>query len=212
VPSYVNASLGSGVRRAICIALVAVAVTIWAGDNRVRAERVPGVDEIVRQVEQMARIPNHVRMNQSVVARALLFTWRFNSVLEYVGDELTATTQGAPSFVPKTFPVELVSLGQTMPLFDLKVISESDENGFIVLGGPRSDYDGTGAEEATFTVDPADWLVKRATAKYAWGTLTLEQEFDSVEGYMLLRRQKATVRPLGLVVDVEYSNYSFESV
>ena len=188
---------------------IIAALMIFAAGRPARAAEPGDVEDIVHRVEAVSRIPANVRMEQSVVARVLLFSWRFTSVLEYVDGELTATTQGAPSFVPETFPVDLVRLGQALSLFDLRVVEGPDENGFIVLSGPRSGYDGTGAQEATFMIDPSDWLVKRASAKYPWGTLSLEQEFDSFDGRMLLRRQKGSVRPLGLTVEVEYSNHTF---
>lgn len=200
-----------GVRFAFCITLLLAIMSAMAGGKPAKAAELHDVAEIVRKVESASQFPAQVRMHQSVVARLLLITWRFTSVLEYVEGQLKATTTGAPAFVPEDFPVDLVSLSRALPLFDLKLISEADDNGFVVIGGPRPDYDGRGAEEATFRIDPSDWLVKRASAKYDWGTLTLEQEFDSFNGYMLLRRQKATVLPYGLVVDVEYSDYSLVS-
>lgn len=209
MPSFGGASRLGRLRAILSMVALAIGALLFAGESAAQGGGTSDLSKILGNVEAHSQVPEHIRMHQSVTVRALIFTWKFNSILEYVGDELTSTTEGAPSFVPESFPVDLVSLGQTLPLFDLKLISERNDQGYIVLGGPRPDFDGQGAEEATFMIDPRDWLVKRASAKYAWGTLTVDQEFGSFQGLMLLRRQRATVKPHGLVVDVEYSNYSF---
>lgn len=189
-------------------AALLVAILALGAKSGAAAQESRNLADIVARVEAQAKLPPYLRMNQEVSVRALIFSWRFTSVLERHGDEMTATTQGAPSFMPETFPIDLVSLTETLDVFNLRVLSESSKEGYLVIGGARPDYDGMGAEEATFSIDPDDWLIKRATAKYAWGTLTLEQEFVPVEGYQLLSRQKATVRPHGFTVDVNYTGHT----
>ena len=197
-----------GASRPVTITVAAiVGILLLAGTAL--AQGAYDVAEIIRLVEANSGMPDRVRVNQSITLRAFLFTWRVRSTLEHVGGEITATTYGnPPDFMPASFPVELVTLDQRLSMFELELLPERTSEGYLVLGGPRIGFDGSGAQEATLMVDPNDWRVKQATLKYPWGTIAVDQEYGPFLGYTLLRRQRGVIRPYGAVVEVEYSDYA----
>src|SRR5690606_17231203 len=99
----------------------------------------------------------------------------------------------------------------TLELFDLTMdVGEGGEgDALLALSGERIDYPGTGAQGATFWVDPSSWTVVKAEAAYPWGALMVDQEYGLHEGRRLLERQKASVRPYGLALQVTYRGYRF---
>ena len=123
-------------------------------------------------------------------------------------DGVRSKTTGAPSFLPDSFAAELVELGRSPYLFDLKVI-QVDDDGVYVLQGPRREYKGRGAREATFWIDSQQWIIQRAEAAYSWGKLHVSQEYVDQSGYRLLARQKARATPMGFTLDIVYVDYQF---
>ncbi len=58
-------------------------------------------------------------------------------------------------------------------------------------------------------VNARNWLVERAELEYPWGKLSLEQRFETVDGYVVLAEQHASVNRLGARLTVRYGDYWF---
>ncbi len=165
------------------------------------------VEAAVQSVLNSTSLPEGLRFTQHVTLRAFLLRWSFESELEYHTDGLSASTHGAPRFVPKTLPSELALLGRTLSLFDLNVVSFNQETDELHLQGPRPDFTGKGAKEGEFWIDVGQGVVRKAEAVYPWGILTVEQEYQSIGGHVLLKRQAARISPHGATLEVVYSDY-----
>ncbi|MBO2520978.1 MAG: hypothetical protein CW345_04105 [Firmicutes bacterium] len=199
---------GSGWMLAVMIAALAVgsaalAGRASAGEGCFPAER---LQELVRWVEASAELPVGTRFRQEVTLRALFTTWQFESSVWQDRDGLKSETRGAPGFVPPSLPADLVGLMKNLDLFDLRVV-ELAEPGILVLRGPRIDYRGSGAKEATFWIDTCRGRIERAEAVFSWGTLLVRQEYLDLEGRLLLARQSARALPYGFTLEVAYRDY-----
>lgn len=170
----------------------------------------PWVEETIRSiVDTQGDLPDGVQVVQRVTLRALIFRWVFHSDLEYGSGQWHATTYNAPSFVPEGIPAELLTLGRALDMFELQFVSYDEDQGLLLLRGPRHGYDGRGASEGLFWVDVARRIVPKAELSYSWGTLAVEQEYTSVSGHQLPHRQTARMLPSGATLEVLYSDYTF---
>lgn len=166
------------------------------------------VVEIIDQVAKAAELPVGLGFRQEIVLKALFSTWKFHATVVLEPDGFSSVFSGAPGFVPDTLAQDLIELGRSPSLFELKLVKAGD-GGPIVLKGPRRSYHGTGPREATFWVDPRRWVIDRAEAAYSWGTLSVTQEYTERDGVRLLSRQRARVSPYGFTLDVAYLDYQF---
>ena len=103
-------------------------------------------------------------------------------------------TKGAPSFLPDSFAVELVELGRSPYLFDLRVIQVQDD-GVYVLQGPRLKDQGSGAREATFWIDSQQWVIEKAEAAYPSGQAPCQPK-NTRFGIPILEGRKPGQHPL----------------
>lgn len=193
---------------AALLGLCLLSAPAWAELGR-PAEPVPReIDTILQRLAEAQPLPVGLEFRQEIVFKAFLFTWRFESQVLVTANGFEAETLGAPAFVPENLAQELVELGQSVALFELSLL-ETDDGESLVLQGSRKGYQGAGPKEATFWIDPKDWVVTRAEATYSWGTLYVTQEYDQWEGAKLLSRQNARATPYGFTLDVRYQDYHF---
>jgi hypothetical protein len=194
---------------AVIVLLIVGAHAPWAlGEpGRARAPAELDVAEILEQVTRATELPPGIGFRQEIVLRAFFSTWRFEAEVRLEPDgRVSSKTKGAPSFLPDSFAVELVELGRSPYLFDLRLIEVQDD-GLYVLQGPRLKDQGSGAREATFWIDPQRWVIEKAEAAYPWGKLHVSQEYTRDLGYQLLARQKARATPFGFTLDIIYRDY-----
>lgn len=164
------------------------------------------VPDILERVTAQTILPDGIQFTQSVDLRALFFRWKFESEMVMQDGVLQVTTRGAPGFVPESLPGELVELARTLSLFDVEIVREDSGEGVVVVTGPRPEYDGRGAREATFWIDIENGVVFKAEAVYSWGSLHVNQEYMEQRDYLLLRRQ--TAEALGFKLEVLYHDYA----
>ncbi len=124
---------------AVIVLLIVGAHAPWAlGEpGRARAPAELDVAEILEQVTRATELPPGIGFRQEIVLRAFFSTWRFEAEVRLEPDgRVSSKTKGAPSFLPDSFAVELVELGRSPYLFDLRLIEVQDD-GLYVLQGPR---------------------------------------------------------------------------
>lgn len=165
------------------------------------------VEEVLLRLKDRPELPVGTRFRQDHTFRALIFSWRFSTRLEKTVDGYEATTENAPSFMPDSLPIDLISLVQTPSLFDLDIDEIDPDGKTVVLRGPREGYRGSGAKDAAYWVDTVNWVVEKAEAEYSWGSLHVTQDYREEGGYLVLNSQSARVRPLGFTLEVGYRDY-----
>jgi len=181
----------------------------------VGAAAAPSVEDVMANIQHaLGQLPPDMGFRQHVVLQVLLFSWRFHSDVVRRGGEYFVETRGAPSFLPPDVMASLVQVHLGLDDYDLDVVGEEvNGNGepVYVLAGRRRGP-GQGAVGGALWVNGHTWLVEKAVLDYDWGTLEVQQEFHRVDGYTVLRAQRAAANRLGARLTVEYADYWFGNV
>lgn len=187
----------------------AVMLVLWMSAAPVEAG--VGLEDIVANVRAATSpMPKRMSFRQDVELRVLLFRWSFHA--DVVRDEtgIAVEVHGAPSFLSPDVSVSLLELSEGLDGFDLELV-EMDASGgeplYVLQATARAEG---GARGGTVTVNGNSWLIERAVLRYSWGTMTVEQTFQRVDGFILLKEQNATVDVLGAKLRVQYGGYSLE--
>lgn len=168
------------------------------------------IKDTLHVVKEGTALPSGIKFRQNVKLRAFLLGWQFYSLMEQLEDgELHVETFNAPSFVPDTLPGELVSLGRSLALFEVKVVSYDPAEKLLHVAGPRPDYQGRGAKEGDFWIDVERGIVQKAEVVYNWGKLNVDQEYTTIDGLLVLSKQSARMRFYGATLEISYSDYIF---
>lgn len=170
----------------------------------------PTVDELADNVRAaVGARPVEMGFRQDVTLQVLFLKWRFHADVYRRGDEIELTVYDAPRFLEDDVSVSLLEVSEGFDHFDLRLVDEIRRNGdvFYVLEGEARAAGG--ARGGKIWVNGRTWLVEQAVLDYPWGSLTLEQTFQSINGYIVLREQQASVNRLGAQMTVLYSNYWF---
>lgn len=171
------------------------------------------LDEILTNVRAATQpVPARVAFRQDVELRVFLFRWSFHA--DVVRDEtgISVEVHGAPKFLSPDISVSLLELSEGLDGFDLELVEQSERRGepvYVLRGTAREGADG-GARGGTITVNGRSWLIEQAELQYPWGAMTVEQTFQRVDGFTLLKEQHATVDVLGAKLRVHYGGYSLE--
>lgn len=180
---------------------VAVAGDVWAA---------PTIDELMANVRHATGgRPAKMGFRQYVTLQALFFRWQFHADVVRQDDQLHVTVYNAPSFVGGDFSGSLLEVSEGLDNFDLQLVDEVLLNGeryYVVDGVSRVEG---GARRGKIWINARTWLVERAELEYPWGTLTIEQRFRVVNGYVVLSEQQASVSRLGARARVRYDDYWF---
>jgi len=203
----------SGVRPWLLRALVrgAWVVFLCLGLSRA-AFGAPSVEEIVTNLSRAgSQLPAEMGFRQDVHVRVLFLMWKFHSLVVRQNGQYLVETWGAPDFLPPGFMASLVEIGDALDNYDLELVGEEkNANGepvYRLTGRRRHGWEG--ALGGTLWVNGRTWLVERAVLEYDWGTLEVQQDFHQVNGYTVLRSQRASASRMGARVTVEYRDYWF---
>ena len=172
----------------------------------------PSVEDIVANLSRAgSQLPAEMGFRQDVHVRVLFLMWKFHSLVVRQNGEYLVETRGAPDFLPEGFMASLLDVGDALTNYDLELVGEEkNANGepvYQVAGRRRGGS--AGALGGTFWVNGRTWLVEKAVLEYDWGTLELQQDFHQVNGYTVLRSQRAATSHLGARLTVEYRDYWF---
>lgn len=193
------------------LCLVASILAVSIGADFVRANPTP--EEIVANVKSVTGSgPERVTFRQDVELRVFLFRWSFHSDVVRDADGIRMEVHGAPSFLSPDVSASLLELSEGLEGFDLKFVESRHDEGetYYIVEGTAKTAGGGGALGGTIWVNGRTWLIERATLQYSWGSMTVEQTFQTVNGYTLLREQIATVDRLGAKMRVQYGGYSID--
>jgi len=176
------------------------------------AEGAPAVEEVVANLQRAAGLlPADMSFRQDVQLTLFFLSWRFYSDVVRRNGEFQVATYGKPGFLSDDVPITLLQLHTGIDAFDLELVGE-ETNGYgdplYVLEGRRR-VPGPGAQTGKLWVNGRTWLAEKAWLQYDWGTLEVEQEFQELEGYTVLRLQRARSSFMDSRLVVEYKNYSF---
>lgn len=173
----------------------------------------PAVEEIVANVRTAtAGRPVKMTFRQDVELRVLFFRWTFHADVVQDGSTIDVHMHGAPGFLAPDVTASLLELSEGLGDFDLEFVEQgiADGDAYYVLRGSAKAGHGGAATGGTVRVNGRTWLVDRATLHYAWGNMSVEQSFQTIDGYTVLREQYATVDRMGAKLRVQYGGYSFE--
>lgn len=193
-----------------CVALLVLSLLLPWG---VRAET-PSLPALLEKVAQATDLrADHVRFQQQVQLRALIFTWRFHATVEKQGDTYDVSVgQGAPSFLTPSVLADLVDVQSAIHLFELELVGvETDRAGrtYYVIEGVRKEPASQGAQSGRLWIDGSEWYIARADLTYTWGKLEVEQTYRREQGRLVLDVQKGVTSLLGGRVEVKYLDYWF---
>lgn len=207
-------ALGSWARRgfvALLSCLLFSAFSIVSGPSVAAAH--PSVDEIIANVRAASgEQPERIVFRQDIELRVLVFRWTFYTDVTRTGDTIEVQVHGAPSFLSPDVPASLLEVSEGLDGFTMEFVEQVDRNGTVlyVLRGTAKAGNRGGARGGTIWVNGRTWLVDEAILEYDWGNLTLQQTFQTVNGFTLLREQYASVDRLGSKLRVQYGGYSFD--
>lgn len=173
------------------------------------------INEVLGQMAAQETMRAHtIRFEQHISLRALIFRWAFVNTVEKVGDRIRVESgDGAPGFVPQDATTDLLDVQQAFGDFTLTLVGrEESATGVLhyVIDGDRNDDRPQGARSGRMWIHPTTWVVEKAELRYPWGTLTVEQSYRREGERLVLDRQHAVARPLGVRMDIEYRAYWFD--
>lgn len=191
----------------VCALAFVWATLLGVADDALAA---PTVDELVANVSRATGArPAVMGFRQYVTLRALLFEWKFYADVAQRGDRVELTVHDAPAFLDDDISVSLLDVSEGLEKYDLRFVEETRVNGelfYVLEGEPRA---AGGVQRGRVWVNARNWLVERAELEYPWGKLSLEQRFETVDGYVVLAEQHASVNRLGARLTVRYGDYWF---
>lgn len=191
----------------VCVCALLCAFWLAAPD---KAKAAVTVEELVANVRQAAGTrPPEMGFRQQITLQALILRWQFSADVVRRDDTVQIQVHGAPSFVDENVTASLLEVSEGLDNFDLRLVDEVRMGGqqyYVVEGVSRV---ANGARRGKIWVNAQSWLVERAELEYSWGTLTVEQRFRTVNGYVVLAEQQASVSRLGARMTVRYENYWF---
>lgn len=171
----------------------------------------PSVDEIVANVRSaVANQPTRYSFRQDIELRVLILRWRFHADVRRDGDRIDVQVHDAPGFLSPDIAATLLEVSEGLDGFTLKLVAKTERGGdvYYVVEGVSTLQEG--ARSGTIWVNARTWLIDEAVLKYDWGNLTVQQRFQTINGYTLLREQHAAVDRLGGKLRVQYGGYSFD--
>lgn len=170
----------------------------------------PTIEEIRDNVRgTVGTRPEVIGFRQDVELRVLILSWRFHADVVRRGDEIELTVYNKPSLIGDDVSASLLEVSEGIDQFDLELVDEVHRNGdvfYVVEGKART---ASGAREGKIWINGRTWLVEQAVLDYPWGSVTLDQTFQTVDGYTVLREQHASVNRLGARMTVRYSDFWF---
>lgn len=170
----------------------------------------PSVDEVVLNVRGAAGVrPEAMRFRQDITLEVLFLRWNFHADVTRSGDRVELVLHNAPGFIDEDVSASLLEVSEGLDHFDLRLVDEIRRGGdvvYVLQGVPRREG---GARGGRIWVNARTWLVEKAELEYPWGMLEVEQTFQNINGYTVLREQKASVSRLGARMTVRYSDYWF---
>ncbi len=170
----------------------------------------PSVEELVANVRHATGArPAEMRFRQDVTLQVLFLRWRFHADVTRRGDRIQVTLHGAPGFIDDDVSASLLEVSEGLDHFDLRFVEEIRRGAdvlYVLQGTSRLEE---GARGGMIWVNARTWLVEKAELKYPWGDITLQQTFQTVDGYTVLHEQDASVSRLGARMTVRYSDYAF---
>lgn len=194
------------------IGFVCALAVMWAcvcafGDG---AWAAPTVDELAANVRAATVVrPAEMGFRQDISLQVLFLRWRFYADVVRRGDHLELTVYDAPGFLDGDVSASLLELSEGLDNFDLRLVEEILRNNdaiYVLEGESRM---AGGARSGRVWVNARTWLIEQAELEYPWGTMSVEQHFDTVNGFIVLREQHASVNRLGARMTVRYSDYWF---
>jgi len=191
------------------VCALALATALWLGAAE-EARAAVTVEELVANTRRASGArPPEMGFRQHVTLQALFLRWQFYADVVRRGDQVEIAVHGAPSFLGDDMTVSLLEVSEGLDNFDLRPAGEERINGhhyYVVEGQSRV---ASGARRGRIWVNAQSWLVERAELEYPWGTLLIEQRFRTVNGYVVLAEQQASVSRLGVRMTVRYDDYWF---
>ncbi len=172
----------------------------------------PSVDEVVANLGRASgQLPAEMGFRQDVQLHVLFLTWKFYSDVVRRDGKYIVETRGAPDFLPSDISASLLEVSEGLSNYDFELVGQevnSTGDPIYRLTGRRR-QGAEGAHGGTLWVNGRTWRVERAVLEYDWGTLDVEQEFQRLSGYTVLRSQRAAASRLGARLTVEYRDYWF---
>lgn len=206
----------SPLRATVISVLVGVLVL---GGSVFAANTTPSPERILSNVQAVAvQLPREMGFRQDVVLRTnVLLGGSFHADVTRHDDVIDVIVHDRPWFLSEDVSVSLLEVSEGLEQFDLALIDEISSNGdpIYVLEGTRRAGVTRGALEGKIWVNGRTWLVDKAELAYDWGNMAVEQTFQTENGYIVLREQRATADTtfLGLAVradmTVQYQDYWF---
>lgn len=172
----------------------------------------PNLAEVLARIHWDTKAyPTPMGFEQQIVVRSLIKTWQFTSDVERRGGALSVEMHGAPSFIPPEVTTALIEPDVILNDFDLTLVGERMEGSarYYIIEGRRRPGIEAGAASGRIWVDPRSWLIDRIEARYWWGYLDVRQTYRKEQGLTVLDRQRATISPFGLRLDIAYTRYWF---
>lgn len=174
----------------------------------------PTLEQIVANVRAATGgVPERMSFRQDIELRVLLFRWSFHADVTQDGSDIEVHMHGAPRFLERDVTTSLLEVSEGLDGFDLELVERGTTNEgdpFYVVRGAAPAEREHGASGGTIRIDGRTWLVEEAELHYSWGNMTVQQSFQTINGYTLLKEQQATVDRLGAKLLVQYGGYSFE--
>lgn len=206
-------ALGSGARGAFAALMLCMFFgMVWTVTGLQAAAAQPSVDEIVANVRMVSgERPERFSFRQDIELRVLFLRWTFYTDVRRSGDAIDVQVHGAPGFLSTDVSASLLEVSEGLDGFTLEFVEQVERGGDVlyVLRGQAKPENRGGARGGTIWVNGRTWLVDEAVLHYEWGNMTLQQTFETVNGFTLLRQQHASVDRLGGRLRVQYGGYSF---
>lgn len=172
-----------------------------------------GIDEILARLEAAHDLTSStVKFIMDIDVRTRLGSSSFKANVEKKGDVATIQTRDAPWFVPDEITSTLVEIDGMLSDFDMRLDEVTNVPGVgkvYVVSGRRKAGVSTGAKDGKIWISAESWRVTRAEAHYWWGSLKAELVYGTYKGRVVVTRQVAEINPLGIWLNVRYSNYQF---
>lgn len=174
------------------------------------ASAAPSIEELTANVRKAAGVrPAVMGFRQDISLQVLFLRWRFYADVVRRGDELELTVHDAPGFLDGDVSASLLELSEGLDNFDLRLVDEIRRNNDVIYVLEGTSRIAGGARSGRIWVNARTWLIEQAELDYPWGTMSVEQEFDTVNGFIVLREQHASVNRLNARLTVRYNDYWF---
>lgn len=193
----------------ICALMASALIACFA--RNVQASDSVMAEEVLSRMRLAMVQPDYNTFRQEVDLRGILGRWRFTTTVERKGQRVNVETKGAPAFVPPEFLPDLADFEKALADFRLEYKGRErlGDTPCLVMKGVRRPGLYTGALEGKIWIDENEYLIRRTEARYSWGVVSVEHTYVAMQGFVLLKRQDATISPLAMRLTVTYEDYCF---